>query len=146
MIRGCGADLVCFNYLTCLFSSFSKSLLRRVSSASFSPQTYAHLRQATSALPCDTHIPLFHPPTPAQLSHTHLTNTTSKQLINILLTILGYFPGHIHAFYLEYKHYHNKDLANRASNQGAYNEAGYGAPQQDVQYGAPAGQATGVYR
>ncbi|KAI1328749.1 hypothetical protein F5Y16DRAFT_397960 [Xylariaceae sp. FL0255] len=26
-------------------------------------------------------------------------------LINIALTILGYFPGHIHAFYLEYVYY-----------------------------------------
>ncbi|KAF8536405.1 plasma membrane proteolipid 3 [Trichophaea hybrida] len=26
-------------------------------------------------------------------------------LINICLTILGYFPGHIHAFYIEYTYY-----------------------------------------
>ncbi|KAL2054358.1 hypothetical protein ABVK25_005499 [Lepraria finkii] len=26
-------------------------------------------------------------------------------LINICLTLLGYFPGHIHAFYLEYVYY-----------------------------------------
>ncbi|KAJ4373465.1 hypothetical protein N0V86_007604 [Didymella sp. IMI 355093] len=30
-------------------------------------------------------------------------------LINILLTILGYFPGHIHAFYLEYVYYKRRD-------------------------------------
>lgn len=32
-------------------------------------------------------------------------------LINICLTLLGYFPGHIHAFYLEYVYYHRKDQA-----------------------------------
>ncbi|KAF2269582.1 putative stress response RCI peptide [Lojkania enalia] len=30
-------------------------------------------------------------------------------LINILLTILGYLPGHIHAFYLEYIYFKRKD-------------------------------------
>ncbi|KAH6638753.1 hypothetical protein C7974DRAFT_409766 [Boeremia exigua] len=30
-------------------------------------------------------------------------------LINILLTILGYFPGHIHAFYVEYVYYKRRD-------------------------------------
>ncbi|GAD96853.1 hypothetical protein PVAR5_5518 [Paecilomyces variotii No. 5] len=31
-------------------------------------------------------------------------------LINILLTILGYFPGHIHAFYLEYVYYDRRRM------------------------------------
>lgn len=30
-------------------------------------------------------------------------------LINILLTILGYFPGHIHAFYIEYVYVKRRD-------------------------------------
>ncbi|KAF2685112.1 UPF0057-domain-containing protein [Lentithecium fluviatile CBS 122367] len=30
-------------------------------------------------------------------------------LINILLTILGYFPGHIHAFYIEYVYFRRRD-------------------------------------
>ncbi|KAF2852018.1 UPF0057-domain-containing protein [Plenodomus tracheiphilus IPT5] len=30
-------------------------------------------------------------------------------LINILLTILGYFPGHIHAFYIEYVYFKRRD-------------------------------------
>ncbi|KAF2021182.1 UPF0057-domain-containing protein [Aaosphaeria arxii CBS 175.79] len=30
-------------------------------------------------------------------------------LINILLTILGYFPGHIHAFYVEYVYFKRRD-------------------------------------
>jgi len=32
-------------------------------------------------------------------------------LINICLTLLGYFPGHIHAFYVEYIYYKRKDEA-----------------------------------
>jgi len=38
-------------------------------------------------------------------------------LINILLTILGFFPGHIHAFYLVYVYFDHRDRpvpANRA--------------------------------
>ncbi|KAK3944980.1 plasma membrane proteolipid 3 [Diplogelasinospora grovesii] len=30
--------------------------------------------------------------------------------INICLTILGYFPGHIHAFYLEYVYYDRREM------------------------------------
>ncbi|TID13419.1 UPF0057-domain-containing protein [Venturia nashicola] len=30
-------------------------------------------------------------------------------LINICLTLLGYFPGHIHAFYVEYVYYKRKE-------------------------------------
>jgi len=29
--------------------------------------------------------------------------------VNICLTLLGYFPGHIHAFYLEYIYYDRRD-------------------------------------
>ncbi|TVY25207.1 Plasma membrane proteolipid [Lachnellula hyalina] len=32
-------------------------------------------------------------------------------LINICLTLLGYIPGHIHAFYLEYVYYERKESA-----------------------------------
>ncbi|EGP85315.1 unnamed protein product [Zymoseptoria tritici ST99CH_1A5] len=32
-------------------------------------------------------------------------------LINICLTLLGYFPGHIHAFYIEYVYYKRKEEA-----------------------------------
>jgi len=31
--------------------------------------------------------------------------------INICLTILGYFPGHIHAFYLEYVYFKRREQA-----------------------------------
>ncbi|KAL0636127.1 hypothetical protein Q9L58_004916 [Maublancomyces gigas] len=32
-------------------------------------------------------------------------------LINIALTILGYLPGHLHAFYLEWVYYERKEQA-----------------------------------
>ncbi|KAI0471146.1 hypothetical protein GGR56DRAFT_659185 [Xylariaceae sp. FL0804] len=31
--------------------------------------------------------------------------------VNIALTLLGYIPGHIHAFYLEYVYYDRKEQA-----------------------------------
>lgn len=34
-------------------------------------------------------------------------------LINIVLTILAYFPGWVHAFYVEYVWYRNQDPASR---------------------------------
>ncbi|KAL1302990.1 hypothetical protein AAFC00_003306 [Neodothiora populina] len=49
-------------------------------------------------------------------------------LINICLTILGYFPGHIHAFYLEYVYYHRKEQAEAASATAAYPPPPSGAP------------------
>ncbi|OBT63501.1 hypothetical protein VE03_08104 [Pseudogymnoascus sp. 23342-1-I1] len=32
-------------------------------------------------------------------------------LINVCLTLLGYIPGHIHAFYLEYVYYERRERA-----------------------------------
>ncbi|KAI1391275.1 uncharacterized protein F4822DRAFT_396193 [Hypoxylon trugodes] len=32
-------------------------------------------------------------------------------LINICLTVLGYIPGHIHAFYIEYVYYDRREEA-----------------------------------
>ncbi|KAH9883380.1 hypothetical protein F4778DRAFT_767077 [Xylariomycetidae sp. FL2044] len=32
-------------------------------------------------------------------------------LVNICLTVLGYIPGHIHAFYLEYVYYDRREQA-----------------------------------
>lgn len=47
--------------------------------------------------------------------------------INILLTILGYIPGHIHAFYVEYVYYERRGQARvnslpAAPAQGIYSE------------------------
>lgn len=45
-------------------------------------------------------------------------------LINICLTLLGYIPGHIHAFYLEYVYYERRDRGNHGSYAapGVYSE------------------------
>jgi hypothetical protein len=40
-----------------------------------------------------------------------ISGCSADFLINILLTLLGYFPGHIHAFYLEYVYYKRKEQA-----------------------------------
>merc|ERR1711939_942274 len=39
--------------------------------------------------------------------------------VNICLTILGYFPGHIHAFYLEYVYFDRRDRATRRAHRAA---------------------------
>ncbi|KAF2746181.1 UPF0057-domain-containing protein [Sporormia fimetaria CBS 119925] len=52
-------------------------------------------------------------------------------IINILLTCLGYFPGHIHAFYLEYVYYKKRDEA-RA---GIYTSRAPGVYSEKVQQG-----------
>lgn len=44
------------------------------------------------------------------LSAPSLTKKTDL-FINICLTLLGYIPGHIHAFYLEYIYYDRREEA-----------------------------------
>jgi len=52
--------------------------------------------------------------------------------INICLTVLGYIPGHIHAFYLEYVYYNKKEQAQ----QGVYdNQPAPGVYSSNVQTG-----------
>ncbi|KAJ5995645.1 hypothetical protein N7481_002622 [Penicillium waksmanii] len=62
--------------------------------------------------------------------------------INVLLTILGYFPGHIHAFYLEYVYYQRRDRdpLTRASQRpapGVYSDriqnGGHGLPRSTAE-------------
>ncbi|KAL4903407.1 hypothetical protein BDW74DRAFT_179824 [Aspergillus multicolor] len=43
-------------------------------------------------------------------------------LINIMLTILGYLPGHIHAFYLEYVYYKNREVVMADPAPGVYSD------------------------
>ncbi|KAI9670828.1 MAG: hypothetical protein M1829_004717 [Trizodia sp. TS-e1964] len=53
-------------------------------------------------------------------------------LINILLTVLGYLPGHIHAFYIEYVYYERRE----DSRQGAFvNDRAPGIYSENVQRG-----------
>jgi len=87
-------------------------------------------------------ITIFFPPAGAWL----VAGCGADFLLNLCLTILGYFPGHIHAFYLEHQYYKRKAeakagiMAPRAP--GVYSEriqrgGGYGtittaAPAQEV--------------
>ncbi|EDN96853.1 hypothetical protein SS1G_01779 [Sclerotinia sclerotiorum 1980 UF-70] len=40
-------------------------------------------------------------------------------LINICLTLLGYIPGHIHAFYIEYVYYERREAGREGRFQAA---------------------------
>lgn len=64
-------------------------------------------------------------------------------MIERLLMIYRYFPGHIHAFYLEYVYYHRRGLAAGGTTfttpaTGVYSEriqSGGHHQQQQTQYG-----------
>ncbi|KAI5780882.1 hypothetical protein EDC01DRAFT_259010 [Geopyxis carbonaria] len=47
-----------------------------------------------------------------------VTGCGADLAINILLTILGYFPGHIHAFYIEFIYYHREAQRREGTLQG----------------------------
>ncbi|SCV69373.1 BQ2448_2393 [Microbotryum intermedium] len=51
-----------------------------------------------------------------------ITGCSCDLLINVLLTVLGYIPGHIHAFYLIYK----KTQAEERYGRGGYVYTGNG--------------------
>ncbi|PWY74757.1 hypothetical protein BO83DRAFT_14682 [Aspergillus eucalypticola CBS 122712] len=59
----------------------------------------------TCSMLCLILITLFIPP----LGVFMISGCSVDLLINILLTILGYLPGHVHAFYLEYVYYANRN-------------------------------------
>ncbi|GHJ90252.1 hypothetical protein NliqN6_6654 [Naganishia liquefaciens] len=71
-----------------------------------------------------------------------ISGCTCDLLINICLTLLGYFPGHIHAFYLIYKKMQAEERYGPAGytylGNGQYGEHAHGAPAQAPQpnYGA----------
>ena len=75
-----------------------------------------------------------------------ITGCSCDLLINILLTILGYLPGHLHAFWLIYK----KMQAEERYGRGGYIYVGNGEYQpafQQVPSGQPNYGATGgVYQ
>ncbi|KAH9921381.1 hypothetical protein B0H21DRAFT_766687 [Amylocystis lapponica] len=64
-----------------------------------------------------------------------VTGCSCDLLINILLTILGYLPGHIHAFWLIYK----KMQAEERYGHGAFHYIGNGTyePLYDPQVAVP---------
>ncbi|KZM27081.1 uncharacterized protein EKO05_0010091 [Ascochyta rabiei] len=59
-------------------------------------------------------------------------------LINLLLTILGYIPGHIHAFYIEYVYYKRRDEIRAGTYDGTRAPGVYS---QKVQNGGTKGVA-----
>ncbi|PYH42687.1 YqaE/Pmp3 family membrane protein [Aspergillus saccharolyticus JOP 1030-1] len=61
----------------------------------------------TCSMICLILVTLFIPPLGVFL----ISGCSPDFWINLLLTILGYLPGHIHAFYLEYIYYRNADAA-----------------------------------
>ncbi|CAA7267705.1 unnamed protein product [Cyclocybe aegerita] len=66
-----------------------------------------------------------------------VTGCSCDLLINILLTILGYIPGHIHAFWLIYK----KTQAEECYGQGGYTYVGNGTYEPTYHTQSPVGQA-----
>ncbi|PYI07997.1 UPF0057-domain-containing protein [Aspergillus sclerotiicarbonarius CBS 121057] len=74
----------------------------------------------TCSMLCLILVTLFVPPLGVFL----ISGCSVDLLINILLTILGYLPGHIHAFYLEYVYYGNRNAADVAARRapGVYSE------------------------
>ncbi|KAJ7039873.1 hypothetical protein C8F04DRAFT_1085183 [Mycena alexandri] len=66
-----------------------------------------------------------------------ITGCSCDLLINILLTVLGYIPGHIHAFWLIYK----KMKAEERYGQGGFRYTGNGTYAPLAQSGQPAPQA-----
>ncbi|KAG6337183.1 hypothetical protein ID866_1897 [Astraeus odoratus] len=77
-----------------------------------------------------------------------MTGCSCDLLINILLTILGYIPGHLHAFWLIYKRAKAEELYGhggyRYIGSGKYESIGGPVPpQKGANYGATYG-ATAV--
>ncbi|KIJ35275.1 hypothetical protein M422DRAFT_180963 [Sphaerobolus stellatus SS14] len=67
-----------------------------------------------------------------------ITGCSCDLLINILLTVLGYIPGHIHAFWLIYK----KIKAEEQYGRGGFQYVGNGTYQPVYQSGAPVNYGT----
>ncbi|PKY03863.1 putative stress response RCI peptide [Aspergillus campestris IBT 28561] len=88
----------------------------------------------TGSMLCVILITIFIPPLGVFL----ISGCSADLLINILLTCLGYFPGHIHAFYLEYVYYQNRRTPMYGTYQpapGVYSDRIKNGPNQDVNYG-----------
>jgi len=60
-------------------------------------------------------------------------------IVNICLTLLGYLPGHIHAFYLEYVYFDRRERARRGQLTG---QAAPGVYSDRVQSGGVQGYGT----
>ncbi|RAK80349.1 YqaE/Pmp3 family membrane protein [Aspergillus fijiensis CBS 313.89] len=72
----------------------------------------------TCSMLCLILITIFIPPLGVFL----ISGCSADFFINLLLTLLGYLPGHIHAFYLEYVYYRNSDAVAPRRAPGVYSE------------------------
>ncbi|OJJ48939.1 hypothetical protein ASPZODRAFT_60421 [Penicilliopsis zonata CBS 506.65] len=91
----------------------------------------------TCSMLCLIIVTLFIPP----LGVFMISGCSTDLCINILLTILGYFPGHIHAFYLEYIYYQRSkmDPASRSMQRNAP-----GVYSERIQNGGHSGRGYGT--
>ena len=71
-------------------------------------------------------------------------------LINIALTILGYFPGHIHGFYIEYQYFARREVVRKGGSLTQPAPGVYGAKvnwphgRRDEEAAAPPAQGYGT--
>ncbi|KAE8150178.1 putative stress response RCI peptide [Aspergillus avenaceus] len=87
----------------------------------------------TCSMLCLILVTLFIPPLGVFL----ISGCGADFFINILLTILGYLPGHVHAFYLEYVYYSRRNGATGQApgvysdriQRGGHHETTYGTIQ-----------------
>ncbi|GES65739.1 stress response RCI peptide [Aspergillus terreus] len=90
----------------------------------------------TCTILCMILITLFFPPLGVFL----ISGCSADFFINILLTILGYIPGHIHAFYLEYVYYSPRDTGPMSPRRapGVYSDRIQRGEQRTMDYGTMA--------
>ncbi|GAA5871163.1 hypothetical protein JCM8547_001474 [Rhodosporidiobolus lusitaniae] len=74
-----------------------------------------------------------------------VTGCSCDLLINILLTVLGYIPGHIHGFYIIYKQAQAEERYGKGNfvyrGNGEYEPLDLPSNQQPVHYGTTYGSA-----
>jgi uncharacterized membrane protein YqaE (UPF0057 family) len=80
-------------------------------------------------------ITLFFPPVGVAM----IAGCGADLCVNICLTILGVFPGHIHAYYLEYVYYKRREEIARGI---ISNEEAPGVYSENVQTGGTGGYGT----
>ncbi|KAL2811341.1 hypothetical protein BJX63DRAFT_433492 [Aspergillus granulosus] len=85
----------------------------------------------TASMLCLILVTIFMPPLGVFL----ISGCSIDFLINILLTVLGALPGHIHAFYLEYVYYKNQQATVAEPAPGVYSDRIQHGGQRQQNYG-----------
>ncbi|PWY79657.1 hypothetical protein BO70DRAFT_293088 [Aspergillus heteromorphus CBS 117.55] len=87
----------------------------------------------TLSMICLILVTLFIPP----LGVFFLSGCSADLVINICLTLLGYLPGHVHAFYLEYVFFRNRRSGEPRYARGVYSDRiQHGGRHQRSDYGS----------